>query len=76
LEATFGTLGRYYIPFVLMMVGVFLFVLLIPIIKLLRRTGHHAIGACWHYCRLELHRILDICIQAVAHGQDIANIGN
>jgi len=31
-------------------------------------------GACWHYCRLELHRILDICIQAVAHGQDIANI--
>jgi hypothetical protein len=30
-------------PFVLMMVGVFLFVLLAPIVKLLRRTGHHAI---------------------------------
>ena len=30
-------------PFVLMMVGVFLFVLLVPIVKLLRRTGHHAI---------------------------------
>jgi hypothetical protein len=30
-------------PFVLMMVGVFLFVLLVPIIKLLERTGHHAI---------------------------------
>jgi uncharacterized membrane protein YhaH (DUF805 family) len=30
-------------PFVLMMVGVFLLVLLVPIVKLLRRTGHHAI---------------------------------
>ena len=30
-------------PFVLMMVGVFLLVLLVPIVKLLRRTCHHAI---------------------------------
>ena len=30
-------------PLLLMMVGVFLFVLLVPIIKLLRRTGHQAI---------------------------------
>jgi hypothetical protein len=29
-------------PFVFMMFGVFFFALLIPIIKLLRRTGHHA----------------------------------
>jgi hypothetical protein len=36
-------------PFVLMMVGGFLFVLLVPIIKLLRRTGHHAI-----WCLLSL----------------------
>ena len=30
-------------PVVLMMVGVFVFVLLVSIAKLLRRTGHHAI---------------------------------
>jgi uncharacterized protein YqhQ len=30
-------------PVVLMIVGVFVFVLLVPIVKLLRRTGHRAI---------------------------------
>jgi hypothetical protein len=43
-EATSWDLRSFItFPFVLMMVGGFLFVLLVPIIKLLRRTGHHAI---------------------------------
>ena len=37
------SLVTFPVPVVLMMVGVFIFVLLVPIAKLLRRTGHHAI---------------------------------
>jgi hypothetical protein len=59
-------LRSFYHPVILLLV--FLFLLLVPVVQLLRRTGHRPV---WCLLALKPACLLVLRLQALAHGQEV-----